>query len=159
MGEQPTAQDLRAMNARMVDGLLAEPAGPLVQDGYALRVLETRGRRTGRSRRTPLGVVEVAGRRYLIAPDVRRDWAMNLCAQPECALLAGDEQERLRAVRVRDADAVAAVRTYLAGLDVPWALQAFPVSADARQQDIAAHLDDMAVFRLESSEPAGRGGT
>lgn len=157
MAEQLTAQDARAVNARMVERLLAEPPRPLAQGGYALRVLETRGRRTGGLRRTPLGVVEVAGQRYLVSPNVRRDWVLNLCAQPECALLAGDERERRRAVRVDGADAVAAVRTYLAALQIPWALQAFPVSADAPQEDVAAHMDEMAVFRLDSSEPGGRG--
>ncbi|MGH3096209.1 MAG: nitroreductase/quinone reductase family protein [Streptosporangiales bacterium] len=149
----PARAQIRQINQQMVTRILADDASPLVEGSYALRVLHTRGRNSGEPRSTPVGVTLVAGRRYLVSPDTSRDWVRNLTAHPDCELLAGSgsqqEEERFRAVPDDGATAAEVVATYLSAMQVPWAIQAFPVSPGASRDEIAAHLDDIAVFRLD----------
>ncbi|WP_162834364.1 hypothetical protein [Amycolatopsis circi] len=49
-----------------------------------------------------------------------------------------------------DADAVPVISAYLAAVQAPWALAAFPVGPDSSAAEIAAQLDSMAVLRLVS---------
>lgn len=85
--------DLVALNATMTDTILDGPPQPLVDGGYALRVLYTTGRRSGRRRPVPTGVVVLGDRRYLVCPDPRRDWARNLAADPRCVIASRDGEE------------------------------------------------------------------
>lgn len=143
---------VRALNERMAERVSQAQAQPLIEGGYALRVLVTRGRVSGLARRTPIGVLAVHGREWLIAPQRRRDWAANLRADQRCALLAGDQCVHRRAVPDEGERAAAAVARYLAVVEAPWALRAFPVSSDTQRSTIVEQLPAMAVFHLE---PAG----
>jgi deazaflavin-dependent oxidoreductase (nitroreductase family) len=145
--------DARAMNSAMTARVLAEPAAPVPEAGYALRVVATTGRRSGEPRRTPVGVTRLHDRDYLVSPDPDRDWVRNLVTTPECALLAGDERRTCAAVPVAGHEAAEVVSTYLKAVTVPWALRAFPVTPEATVTEITGHLDSIAVFRLD---PDGR---
>jgi deazaflavin-dependent oxidoreductase (nitroreductase family) len=142
-----TVPDLVAMNATMTRKILAEPAQPLVENGYALRVVHTTGRRSGERRSTPIGVVQIDGRLYLISPDRSRAWVHNLDADPACTLDPGDD-DRI-AVPAPPAEAAPAISAYLTAMQVPWALRAFPVGPEASLDEITAHLDSLAVYRLD----------
>jgi deazaflavin-dependent oxidoreductase (nitroreductase family) len=139
--------DLVAMNATMSQKILAEPAQPLVENGYALRVVHTTGRRSGERRATPLGVVQIDGRLYLISPDRGRAWVRNLDADPACTLAPGSDERT--AVPAPPEEAAPAISAYLTAMRVPWALQAFPVGPEASLAEITAHLDTIAVYRLD----------
>lgn len=145
-----TSDQIREINAGMVGRLLGEPPQPLTPGGYALRVLESTGRTSGEPRRTPIGVVQLGDASYLVSPDPVRDWVRNLDRHPGCAVLAGDERQARRAVRAAGDEAAGVVAAYLSAVTVPWALSAFPVAAGASRAEITAHLDEMAVFRLDS---------
>lgn len=138
------------MNAEMAGKLAGAPAEPPPEGGYALRVVETRGRTTGEPRRVPLAVVARDGRHYLVSPVRDRDWVANLLDAPECALLSAAGREELRAEETGGAEAVEVVATYLAAMTVPWAIKAFPVPQDATPARIREHLAGMAVFRLST---------
>ena len=142
-----TMPDLVAMNATMSQKILAGPAQPLVENGYALRVVHTTGRRSGERRSTPLGVVQVDGRLYLISPDRGRAWVRNLDADPACTIAPGDD-DRV-AVPAPPAEAAPAISAYLTAMQVPWALRAFPVGPEASLDEITAHLGSIAVYRLD----------
>ncbi|MEU4254026.1 nitroreductase family deazaflavin-dependent oxidoreductase [Amycolatopsis sp. NPDC026612] len=142
--------DVRAMNAEMTANLIEAPAEPPPEGGYALRVVETRGRRTGAPRRVPLAVVARDGAHYLVSPVRDRDWVVNLLATPECALLSGGRREERRAEPVDGVEAAEVVASYLAAMSVPWAIRAFPVPQDATLGQILGHLPGMAVFRLST---------
>jgi deazaflavin-dependent oxidoreductase (nitroreductase family) len=144
--------DLRAMNQDMVSRLLAEPAKPYTESGYTLRVLQTRGRRTGNPRRTPIAVVQLRNRRYLVSPDRNRDWVRNLINDPHCTILTADETDSCLAVQVGAPEAAPVVSAYLLSMNVPWAIRAFPVPQDASLADITADLVTMAVFRLDHAD-------
>lgn len=139
--------DLVALNATMTRKILDEPAQPLVDGEYALRVVHTAGRRTGARRTAPVGVVVHDGLLFLVAPTRGRDWVRNLDADPACTLDPGDDART--AVPAPAAQAAAAVATYLRTMRVPWALRAFPVGPDAGLDEITEHLDTIAVYRLD----------
>lgn len=136
------------LNARMTAQILDDAAQPLNDNGYALRVVETRGRVSGRAHQTPLGVTQVDDRLYLVCPDRRRDWVQNLLAHGECSLLAGGGRDRLAAAATSGKEAADVVSTYLNAVKAPWALSAFPVAPGTSSAEIMAHLDVLAVFRL-----------
>ncbi|WP_394620018.1 nitroreductase/quinone reductase family protein [Lentzea sp. JNUCC 0626] len=137
------------LNAQMIEQILVNPAQPVADDGYGLRVVEIRGRRSGRPHRTPLGLTQVSGRQYLVCPDRRRDWVRNLRARVECILLAGGEQQSRSAVPVEGEEAAVVVSVYLSAVKAPWALRAFPVAPGSSTTEIERHLGEMAVFRLD----------
>ncbi|MFR9801957.1 nitroreductase/quinone reductase family protein [Pseudonocardia sp. RS010] len=144
-----TAPDLAAMNAAMTARILDEPAQPLAEGGYALRVLRSTGRRTGRVRETPLGVVRLGGRSYLVSPDPMRAWVRNLDAGPAAEIASADGTEAVTALRAPASEAAPCVSAYLRAVRVPWALRAFPVGPDASLAEITAHLGTIVVFRLD----------
>ena len=153
--ETPLSSDqLRELTTRTVAHLLAEPPQPLDEQGYALRVLRHRGRRSGTPHDTPLGVVRLGGAWFLVAPRRHRDWVRNLLAHPDCTVLAGNEAHPRHAVPVSGDEAAGVVAGYLNAVRAPWALKAFPVRPDASLADIAAHLSTMAVFRLDPLDGA-----
>ena len=152
----PSRAEIRAINTRMVEQFLGKDPEPLVEGHYAVRVLESSGRVTGRATRTPLGVTQVAGRHYLVSPDPSRDWVRNLAAEPRCALVSRDGLQPRIANPVAGEEAVTVIATYLSTVRVPWALQAFPVAPDAPREEIAAHLDTIAVFRLDPTSGSPR---
>lgn len=141
--------DLHAMNEAMVTRLLSEPAVPVPEGGYALRVLETTGRATGRAVWTPLGVLRLHGIDYVVTPDRTRDWARNLRRTPACAAMAGQTRTEARATPVDGDRAAEVVRGYLAVVAAPWALAAFGLPADPTLDDIRPELARIGVFRLD----------
>ncbi|MEV7552195.1 nitroreductase family deazaflavin-dependent oxidoreductase [Amycolatopsis sp. NPDC089917] len=144
--------DFRSVNAAMVDKLRAEAGEPLLEGGYALRVVETRGRVSGRPRLVPLAVVQRDGDWFLIAPQRDRDWVRNLSEEPACVLLDGERRFERQARPVAGAEAAAVVRQYLRAMSAPWAVSAFPVAQDASLEEITGALPKMAVFSLGERE-------
>ncbi|MGW4399800.1 nitroreductase family deazaflavin-dependent oxidoreductase [Amycolatopsis nivea] len=144
------SSELAHVNAEMVRKLLAADPNPIPERGYGLRVLETTGRRSGRPRQTPLGVLRLDGTRYLVSPDARRDWVRNLVATPNCRIRAGGVDESVCAQLVGGDEAVSVISAYLTAVQAPWALAAFPVGPTASAAEIAAQLGSLAAFRLES---------
>jgi deazaflavin-dependent oxidoreductase (nitroreductase family) len=80
---------------------------------WGSRVLEVRGRRSGEPRRTPVNLLEVDGRPYLVAPRGETQWVRNLRAAGEGHLLLGSHRQRFTAVEVADTDKAAVLRPYL----------------------------------------------
>ncbi len=144
--EQRPNGDPRALNAMMTARILDMPTQPYQDGGYVLRVAGIRGRTSGRIIDVPIGVVQVAGARYLISPDRDRPWARNLRAAGECTLAAKDGRERYRAAPAPDDEAIAALRAYLPHLR--FAADDFPFTATTPDMEMRAELDRVAVFRL-----------
>ncbi|MBN9108302.1 MAG: nitroreductase family deazaflavin-dependent oxidoreductase [Pseudonocardia sp.] len=142
--------DLVALNASMIDKILSGPPDPIVDGGYARRVLRTRGRRTGLVRSTPMGVVGLGGSQYLVCPDTHRDWARNLAADPDCTIASRDAELPATTVPVPDDEAAPVVVTYLSAMrNLPFAINSFPVGPDATPDEIRPHLRTIRVLRLE----------
>ncbi len=58
------------------------------------RVLEVKGRKSGKLYRTPVNLMEHAGRSYLVAPRGRTAWVQNADAAGEITLLRGRHRSR-----------------------------------------------------------------
>lgn len=143
-------QDVRETNRSMVERILGMPVEQPEENGYVLRVLQTRGRRSGAARRTPMAVVRHGGRDHLVTPDPSRDWAQNLLADPAAEVADADGSRPVLARVVGPDDGAPVVSAYLTAMTVPWAVRAFPVAPGAPLDEIRAHMDSIAVFRLES---------
>ena len=144
----PGGFDVRTINQTMVARLLEADPQPLPRQGFALRVLETVGRRTGEVRRTPIAVVRSGGLSYLVSPDLSRDWVRNLAAHPQCTVVSRDGSFVTHAEPADHDESIRVIRTYLQSMTVPWALKAFPIGPGADDAEIAAHLTTIAVLRL-----------
>ena len=130
----------------MMSKIRTDGPAPYQESRYVLRVLSVPGRKSGEPRPLPIAVPMVEGERYLCAPNRRRDWVRNLLAAGECEI-EGDPQPRHRAVLVEDDSAAQAVHTYLLSLGRPSPEWPFPSGAPV--PEIAKHLAEIAVFRLE----------
>ena len=115
---------------------------------WGSRVLAVRGRTTGEVRTTPVNVLELDGRRYLVSPRGQTQWVRNLRAAGEGELLRGRDREGFTAVELADADKPAVLRPYLRR----WAFEvgAFfeGVGAGASDADLLAAAPRHPVFRL-----------
>ncbi len=123
----------------------ADAPDPYRDGGYVLRVLSVPGRVSGQTRAWPIAVVQVAGRRYIAAPNRQRDWVRNVLAAGWCTV-EGDEPARHTATLAEDDDAAEAVATYLGALGRPSTMWPFP--SDSPPATIRQYLPEIAVFRL-----------
>ena len=77
------------------------------------RILRVRGRKTGTWYSTPVNLLELDGKRYLVAPRGHTQWVRNLRATGEGELVLGRRVERFRAEELSDDEKVPLLRAYL----------------------------------------------
>ena len=77
------------------------------------RVLAVRGRKSGEWRTTPVNLLELDGRRYLVSPRGETDWVRNLRVAGGGELRVGNKAEPFRADELSDDAKVAVLRAYL----------------------------------------------
>jgi deazaflavin-dependent oxidoreductase (nitroreductase family) len=95
---------------RMLNGLMG-----LGFSVWGSRVLEVRGRSSGEPRRTPVNLLSLDGKRFLVAPRGETQWVRNLRAAGEGRLVLGRRSEPFKAEEVvSDAEKVPILRAYLA---------------------------------------------
>ena len=82
-------------------------------------LLTVRGRKSGEPRTTPVALVEVGGRRWVIGTFGEVNWVRNLRAAGEASITIGRRRESVHAVELSREDAArffsATVRSYLGG--------------------------------------------
>jgi hypothetical protein len=144
----PADLEPRERNRFMMDKIRAGGPAAYQEGRYVLRVVTVPGRATGEPRSVPIAIPTVAGEHYLCGPNRRRDWVRNLLAAGECEV-EGDPVPRHRAVLIEDDTAALAVHTYLTSLGRPSSEWPFP--SDAEAPEIAKHVTEIAVFRLEAA--------
>jgi deazaflavin-dependent oxidoreductase (nitroreductase family) len=76
-------------------------------------LLQVRGRKSGRLYSTPIDLLEVGGKRYLVAPRGRTQWVRNAEAAGEVTLKRGRTQQRFRLRPIADADKPQILKAYL----------------------------------------------
>ncbi len=113
------------------------------------RVLQVRGRTSGRVRETPVNLLTVDGVRYLVAPRGQTQWVRNLRVAGEGALRVGRRTERFRAAELPDGDKPEVLRAYLRRWK--WEVGAFfgGVDPDAPDTDLRRIAPDHPVFRID----------
>jgi deazaflavin-dependent oxidoreductase (nitroreductase family) len=126
--------------------------GLLVGLGLGLRhnyLLEVRGRTTGRIHATPVNVLELGGKRWLVAGRGRTQWVRNAEAAGEVVLRKGRRRQRVRVRPVADADKPAILSAYLDRYATT-VQRYFPVRAGSAPAELAPHAARYPVFELES---------
>jgi deazaflavin-dependent oxidoreductase (nitroreductase family) len=76
-------------------------------------LLQVRGRKSGRIYSTPINLLELEGKRYLVAPRGRTQWVRNAEAAGEVTLKKGRKQQRFQLRRVADAEKPEILKAYL----------------------------------------------
>ncbi len=85
----------------------------LGRDIDGVRALEVRGRRTGKTRRTPVKVLELDGERYLVSLRGSSGWVQNLRSQRSARLRFGGKVEEVEAIELADDEKRPVARAYL----------------------------------------------
>jgi deazaflavin-dependent oxidoreductase (nitroreductase family) len=76
-------------------------------------LLEVRGRTSGKIYSTPINLLEIGGRKYLVAPRGRTQWVRNAEAAGEVTLKKGSTRQRFRLRPLAGDEKLAVLKAYL----------------------------------------------
>ena len=76
-------------------------------------LLEVRGRKSGKLHSTPVDLLELNGKSYLVAPRGRTQWVRNAEAAGEVTLKEGSTRRRFRLSPISDAEKLPILKAYL----------------------------------------------
>ena len=127
----------------------------LTQMGVGARyrhLLTVTGRRTGRRRTTPVDVMTVDGRRWLVAPYGEVQWVRNLRADPHLELTRGHASRHYLATEVDAATAAPVIRTYIR--EVPVTRAYWGVRPDVPNAELERVAVAHPVFELTPARAA-----
>jgi deazaflavin-dependent oxidoreductase (nitroreductase family) len=116
------------------------------------RVLEVRGRKTGLARRTPVNLLSLDGRQYLVSPRGETEWVRNVRADGgKLDLQLGSQRQHYLGHEVPDADKVDVLRGYLRRWKAEVGVFFDGVGPDSTDDQIRAIARKHPVFRLETA--------
>ena len=124
--------------------------GILVGLGLGLRhnyLLQVRGRKTGRVYSTPVNVLELEGKRFLVAGRGRTQWVRNAEASGEIVLKKGWRSRRFRIRSVPNNEKPEILSAYLDRFRLTVA-RYFPVRAGSGPEAFAEGAERYPVFEL-----------
>ncbi len=110
-------------------------------------LLEVRGRKSGRTYSTPIDLLELNGKRYLVAPRGRTQWVRNAEAAGEVMLKKGRTRQRFRLRALADSEKPEVLKAYLDTFRRE-VQQYFPVKAGAPAEAFRAVAQQYPVFEL-----------
>jgi deazaflavin-dependent oxidoreductase (nitroreductase family) len=90
--------------------------GLLVSIGLApshMQLLEVRGRKTGKIYRTPIDLLQLNGKNYLVAPRGRTQWVRNAEASGEIVLKRGGTRRTFQLRALNDVEKLPILKAYL----------------------------------------------
>jgi deazaflavin-dependent oxidoreductase (nitroreductase family) len=76
-------------------------------------LLQVRGRKTGRIHSAPVNLMEMGGKRFLVAPRGRTQWVRNAEAAGEITLKRGSKRQTYRLIPIADAEKPEILKMYL----------------------------------------------
>ena len=121
-------------------------------------MLEVRGRRSGEPRRTPVNLLTLDDRQYLVSPRGEGQWVRNArAADGRVATILGRRREEWVAHELEGADKIPVLRAYLARWKAEVGVFFDGVSADSTDDELSAIAPRHPVFLLERAEAAGDG--
>jgi len=124
--------------------------GFLVGLGLALPhnyLLQVRGRKTGRVYSTPINLLELGGKRFLVAPRGRTQWVRNAEAAGEVTLKRGFSRRAYRLRPIPEGDKSELLQAYLDRFRMT-VQRYFPVPAGSPAEAFAGLAADYPVFEL-----------
>src|SRR5580704_7296825 len=110
-------------------------------------LLQVRGRKSGKIYSTPIDLLELGGKRFLVAPRGRTQWVRNAEAAGEVTLKRGKIQQRFRLRPIPDADKPEILKAYLDNFKRE-VQRYFPVTAGSPVQAFAALAQSYPAFEL-----------
>ena len=110
-------------------------------------LLEVRGRKSGRTYSTPIDLLELNGKRYLVAPRGRTQWVRNAEAAGEVTLRKGRTRQRFRLRAVAESEKLEVLKAYLDTFKRE-VQQYFPVKARAPAEAFRAVAEQYPAFEL-----------
>lgn len=143
--------EFRQPNA--IERLFNRCFGVLVGMGIGFKhhyLLEVRGRKSGKLYSNPIDLLELSGKRYLVAPRGRTQWVRNAEAASEVALKRRSWRQNFRLKPIADADKPALLKAYLDNFKTE-VQRYFPVPAGSDAQAFVAIAKDYPVFELETT--------
>jgi deazaflavin-dependent oxidoreductase (nitroreductase family) len=110
-------------------------------------LLQVRGRKSGKLFSTPVNLLEIGGKRFLVAPRGRTQWVRNAEAANEITLKKGSNRQSFRLRPLRGAERREILRAYLDAFKRE--VQAyFPVAAGSPVEAFTAIADSYPAFEL-----------
>jgi len=110
-------------------------------------LLQVRGRKSGKLYSTPIDLLEVGGRQFLVAPRGRTQWVRNAEAAGEIVLKKGSSRQSFQLRPVAAAEKPELLKAYLDRFKVE-VQRYFPIPAGSDAQAFAAIAGDYPVFEL-----------
>ena len=116
---------------------------------FGSRILEHRGRRSGRTYRTPVNLLRFDGGEYLVSPRGESEWVRNVRADGWKVVLAlGRRRETRQAVEIPVADRAPVLRQYLRRWRFEVGMFFDGVDPDSSDEQFAAVAERHPVFLL-----------
>jgi deazaflavin-dependent oxidoreductase (nitroreductase family) len=110
-------------------------------------LLQVRGRKSGKLFSTPVDLLELGGKRFLVAPRGRTQWVRNAEASGEITLKKGRSLQRFRLRPIPDVDKPEILKAYLDNFKREVQTY-FPVPAGSPAQAFAALVQNYPAFEL-----------
>jgi deazaflavin-dependent oxidoreductase (nitroreductase family) len=146
----------------LVERLFNSAMGALVRVGIGpshMRVLEVRGRKTGRLRSLPVDLLEDGGALFLVAPRGRTQWVRNAEAQGEVTLRRGRQPRGYRLRPLASPEKPRILKAYLDRFHRE-VQRYFPVRAGSSADAFVSLADRYPAFELvPKSRPARDSGS
>src|SRR6266446_1201888 len=110
-------------------------------------LLQVRGRKSGKIYSTPINLLELRGKRFLVAPRGRTQWVRNAEAAGEVTLKKGSTRQKYRLRALADSKKPEVLKAYLDTFRRE-VQQYFPVKAGAPAEAFRAVAEQYPVFEL-----------
>ena len=112
-----------------------------------MRLLQVRGRKSGKIYGTPVDLLEIDGKHYLVAPRGRTQWVRNAEAAGEITLKRGSDLRKFQLRPIAEAEKPPILKSYLESFRRE-VQQYFTVTAGSPAQDFVAIASNYPAFEL-----------
>jgi len=116
---------------------------------WGSRVLAVRGRKSGEWRTTPVNLLTVDGKEYLVAPRGQTDWVRNIRVARGGELRLGKKVQPFSAVELDDDAKVPLLRAYLKRWKAEVGIFFNGVGPDSTDEQVRAIAPDHPVFEVQ----------
>jgi deazaflavin-dependent oxidoreductase (nitroreductase family) len=110
-------------------------------------LLQVRGRKSGKLFSTPVDLLELQGKRYLVAPRGRTQWVRNAEASGEVTLKKGSTRQKFRLHPLTNADKPQILKAYLDAFKRE-VQRYFSIAAGSPPESFIAIAESYPVFEL-----------
>jgi deazaflavin-dependent oxidoreductase (nitroreductase family) len=144
----PTLPEFRPPTA--VERIFNRVYGFLVGMGVGFSynyLLQVKGRKSGKTYSTPIDLLELAGKRFLVAPRGRTQWVRNAESAGEVMLKKGSARQRYRLRTLSDAEKPPILKAYLDRFKSE-VQRYFPVAAGSPVESFQKVVESYPAFEL-----------